>query len=198
MRRVKILILLIVLPFGGCNKRRSAANAAFTGDVRIVAPFAQPSVNNGHIFLSNGRLRVELGPMVLVYIVKQGKGWEMFPQLKQYVEIGEKQISTYLPSLTNGSPCLNSERPAQCKMLRRESVSGRQATKWLLVNQHSVPVYLWTDDQIGIALRWQIENVTYEVSGIREGSVADKAFELPAGYTLAPEKWRETFGSGSK
>lgn len=133
--------------------------------------------------------------MVTVYIVDQKKGWEMFSQSKQYVVIGEKQVSTYLPALTDGSPCPNSLRPTQCKMLAKENVRGRQATKWLLVNQHGEPVHLWTDDQLGIALRWEIENVTYEVSGVHETNVADNMFELPGGYAQAPGTWKQTFGS---
>jgi hypothetical protein len=164
----------------------------------MVTPFAQPSVLDGHVFLSNGRLRVEFGPMVTVYLANEQRGWLMFPAMRQYVDIGEKQVSTYLPHLTNGSPCPNSERPNECGMLGRESVGGRQATKWRLVNQHGEPVYLWTDDQIGLALRWKIENVTYEVARIHETSVADNMFQLPGGYEQAPETWRQTFGAAPK
>jgi hypothetical protein len=84
--------------------------------------------------------------MVTVYLANEQRGWLMFPEMRQYVDIGEKQVSTYLPHLTNRSPCPNSERPKECSMLGRESVGGRQATKWQLVNQHGEPVYLWTDD----------------------------------------------------
>jgi hypothetical protein len=119
----------------------------------------------------------------------------MFPDSKEYVDVEEKQVSTYLPPLTNGSPCPKSDHPLECKMLAKETLGGRQGTKWLLVNQHGEPVYLWTDDQLGIALRWEIENVTYEVSGVHEAKIADNMFRLPDGYTQAPESWRQTFGS---
>jgi hypothetical protein len=83
-------------------------------------------------------------------------------------------------------------------MVVREQLGGRQATKWLLVNQHGEPVYLWTDDQLGIALRWEIENVTYEVTGIHETDATEKMFEVPAGYTEVPPKWKEAFSAVSK
>jgi hypothetical protein len=67
-------------------------------------------------------------------------------------------------------------------MLGKEIVGGRQANKWSRVNQRGEPVYLWTDDQLGIALRLEIENVTYEVSGIRQRKIANSMFELPGDY----------------
>jgi hypothetical protein len=120
--------------------------------------------------------------MAVVYIISQKKGWQMFPQLKQYLDIGEKQVSTYLPEMTNGSPCRASAAPSECKMVGKENINGRKATKWELVNQHGVHIYLWTDDQLKIAVRWHIENVTYDLTGIHEGSVPDSMFELPRGY----------------
>jgi hypothetical protein len=194
MRKVSFLIWSLALPFGSCRKP-ATPGAAFAADFRMTTPFTQPAVHEGQLYLSNGRLRAEFGSLVTVYIVSQHKGWQMFPDLKQYLDVGEKQVSTYLPPLTNGSPCPKSERPADCKMLRKEVLGGRQSTKWLLVNQHGEPVYLWTDDQLGIALRWEIENTTYEVSGIREAKIADDMFSLPAGYSQAPESWRRALGS---
>jgi hypothetical protein len=36
-------------------------------------------ITEGKLYLSKGRLRVDLGPMVDVYIVEKKKGWRMFP-----------------------------------------------------------------------------------------------------------------------
>jgi hypothetical protein len=121
--------------------------------------------------------------MADVYIIEQKKGWRMFPEIKQYFDIEEKQVSTYLPHMTNGSPCPAAEIPSACKMVEKENIGGRSATKWEIVNQHGVHVYLWTDDKLEVAVRWHIENVTYDLSGIHEGSFPDSMFELPAGYS---------------
>jgi hypothetical protein len=133
--------------------------------------------------MSNGRLRVDLGVMTDVYIVAQKKGWRIFTAGKQYSYIGEKQVSMYLPPMSNGSPCPNSHIPMSCKMLAKENVDGRPATKWEAMNQHGERVFLWTDDELEVALRLEIENVTYELRNIREGRVPDSMFELPADYT---------------
>jgi hypothetical protein len=50
------------------------------------------------------------------------------------------------------------------------------------VNQHGVRVYLWTDDELEVAIRWHIENVTYDLTGIHEDAIPDTMFELPPGY----------------
>lgn len=133
--------------------------------------------------MSNGRLRIDLGPMTDIYIVAQKKGWRLFAAEKQYSNIGEKQVSTYLPSMSNGSPCPNSRIPSSCKMLAKENVDGRPATKWEAMNQHKEGVLLWTDDKLELALRLEIENVTYELQNIREAHLPDSMFELPADYT---------------
>src|SRR5580698_3318709 len=106
---MRVLILAaILLPAlaTGCNKKTAAAaQPAFTADVRVVTPFTQPPVRTGKLYMSKGKLRVELGPMTDVYLVDQKRGWRMFPDSRSYVGIGEAQVSTYLPRMTNGSPC---------------------------------------------------------------------------------------------
>jgi hypothetical protein len=192
MLKARLLLLLLpcLLSFGGCNRKR---NAEFTGDIRLVTPFTQPSVHTGKLYMSKGRLRVELSPMVIVYIANQQKGWEMFPEIKQYFDIEQKQVSIYFPPMTNGSPCPNSGTPSACKMVGKENIEGRSATKWEMMNQHAELVYLWTDDKLEIPVRWHIENVTYELTGIHQGEFPNKMFELPTGYTKFPAAWSKGF-----
>ena len=183
MRKVVLLLVLPVLLLSGCNKKSTNSQSEFSGDIQMVTPFGtEKPIRDGKLYMSKGRLRVDLGSMVDVYIVEQKKGWRMFPELKQYFDIGEKQVSTYLSRMTNGSPCPASQRPSECKMVGKENVGGRSATKWELVNQHGVHIYLWTDDKLEVAVRWHIENVTCDLTGIHEGAVPDDLFELPPGY----------------
>jgi hypothetical protein len=182
MRKVFLLLVLPLLLLSG-SKKPVNSQSEFSADIQMITPFATDRpTRNGKLYMSKGRLRVDLGSMVDVYIVEQKKGWRIFPELKQYFDIGEKQVSTYLPHMTNGSPCPASERPSECKMVGKENVEGRSATKWELVNQHGVHVYLWTDDKLEVAVRWHIENVTYDLTGIHEGTVPDNMFEVPPGY----------------
>jgi len=183
MRKVVLLSVLPALLFSGCNKKSANSQPEFLANIHMVTPFVtERPTTDGKLYMSKGRLRVDLGSMVDVYIVEQKKGWRMFPELKQYFDIGEKQVSTYLPPMTDGSPCPASEHPSACKMVGKEIIEGRSATRWELVNQHGEHIYLWTDDKLGIAVRWHIENVTYDATGIHEGTVADSMFEVPTGY----------------
>ena len=183
MRRVVLLFVFPALLLSGCTKKSANSQSEFSADIRIITPFAtEKPTTDGKLYMSKGRLRVDLGPMVDVYMVEQKKGWRMFPELKQYFDIREKQVSTYLPTMSDGSPCPASERPSECRIVGKEKIEGRSATKWELVNQHGVHIYLWTDDKLGIAVRWHIENVTYDLTGIHEGAVPDSMFELPPGY----------------
>jgi hypothetical protein len=183
MSKVVLLFVLPALLLSGCNKKSANSQSDFSADILMVTPFAtERPTRDGKLYMSKGRLRVDLGPMVDVYIVEQKKGWRMFPDLKQYFDIGEKQVSTYLPPMSDGSPCPASERPSACKMVGKENIGGRSATKWELVNQHGVHIYLWTDDKLEVAVRWHIENVTYDLTGIHEGALQDSMFELPGGY----------------
>ena len=182
MRKVILLFVLAAIPLAGCNRKSAQSQPEFEADIRMVTP---PNINgkmDGKLYMSKGRLRVELGPMALVYIVDQKRGWQMFPESKEYFDIGEKQVSTFLLHMTNGSPCPAAELPSACKMVGKENIDGRSATKWEVVNQHGVPVYLWTDDQLEVPVRWHIENVTYDLTGIHESSFPDNMFELPPGY----------------
>jgi hypothetical protein len=183
MRKVFLMMVLLTFLLLGCKRKSAHSPPEFTADIRIIAPFvADGSTMDGKLYMSKGRLRVDFGSMVDIYIVEQKKGWTMFPKLKQYFDIGEKQVSTYLPPMTNGSPCPASERPLECKMVGREKVGGRSAMKWELVNRHGVHVFLWTDDKLAVAVRWHIENVTYDLTGINESAVPDDMFEVPPGY----------------
>jgi len=184
IRNLVYLFVLLPLLFVGCHKKSANLQPGFAAQIRMVTPFVTDKpTTNGKLYMSKGRLRVELGPMADVYIIEQKKGWRIFPELKQYFEIGEKQVSTYLPHMTNGSPCPTAEHPSACKMIRKETIEGRSTTEWELVNEHGESVYLWTDDKLAVAVRWHIENVTYDLTDIHNDEVPDSMFELPSGYT---------------
>ena len=183
MRKLVHLFVVPVLLLTGCNKRPGTSPAEFEGDIHMITPFVTDKpITEGKLYLSKGRLRVDLGPMVEVYTVEKKKGWRMFPELREYGDIGAQQVSTFLLPMTNGSPCPGAEFPAACKMAGKERIDGRPATKWELVNQHGERIYLWTDDRFEVPVRWYIENVRYYLTGIHEVSVPDSMFDLPPGY----------------
>jgi hypothetical protein len=185
MPKAVLLLVLLAPLLPGCNRKSANSQPQFTADIHMVTPFASgPPTADGKLYMSKGRLRVEFDDaMTDVYITEQRRGWRMFPKSKQYFEIGEKQVRTYLPRMTNGSPCPPAELPSACRMVGKENIGGRSASKWELVNQHGENIYLWTDDKLEVAVRWHIENVTYDLTGIHEVSIPESMFELPPGYS---------------
>ena len=166
------MLLLVFVATTGCNKKSADRVSDFVANVRVVTPFA--GTMDGKLYLRNRHLRVDLGSMSDVYDGNQEKGWRILRDSKQYMNIDWKDVSTYMPEMTNGSPCSRSEQPSACKMVSKESINNRPATKWELLNQHDERVYLWTDDEAEIPVRWQIENVTYEATDIHAAAVPDR------------------------
>jgi len=179
--RTLTLLSLIVIVTAACNKKSSVQSSGFTANVRIVTPLA--GTVNGKLYLSKRRLRVDLGPMSEVFDANQEKGWRTIQDSKQYMNIGWKDVSTYLPPMRDGSPCWRAERPSACKMVGKETIDGRPTTKWEFWNQQGEHFYLETDDEAEIAVRWQVQNVTYEATDVRAAVVAESLFELPSDYT---------------
>lgn len=179
MRTIACVLLCACLLTISCKGQAVDPKGGFTADIHIKTPFAGNI--DGKIYLKNDHLRVDAGE-VMVFDVAQGNGSAFFPENKQYWDIGWKDISTFLPHRKNGSPCAYSDNPTSCKADGKERIEGLSATKWQLVNKVGRQVYLWSDDETGIALRWQIETVTYTVDNIKTEKLPDTLFELPADY----------------
>lgn len=179
MRKMGILLILLLVL--GCHRKSDDSRAQFAADVRMESPFAGPL--SGKLYVSKGRIRAEMGPIVDVYDTNQKRGWRILIQEKVYTKVPERDVLTYIPGLLSGSPCATVEVPSGCKMVGKGEIQGRAATRWELVNRRGVRVSLWTDDKLHIALLWHIENVTYEATNIQERAVPESMFELPTGYT---------------
>ena len=179
--RTLSLLTLIVIVTTACTKRSSVQGSGFAANVRIVTPSA--GTVNGKLYLSKRRLRVDLGPISEVFDANQGKGWRTLEDSKQYTNIGWKDVSTYMPPMTNGSPCSRAEQPSACRMVGKETIHGRPTTKWEFSNHDGKHFYLETDDEAEIAVRWQVQNVTYEATDLRAAVVPESLFELPSDYT---------------
>ena len=179
--RTLTLLSLIVIVTTACNKRFSLQGSGFTANVRIVTP--STGTVNGKLYLSKRRWRVDLGPISEVFDANQGKGWRTLEDSKQYTNIGWKDVSTYMPPVANGSPCSRAEPPSACKLVGKATSNGRATTKWEFWNQQGEHFYLETDDEAEIAVRWQVQNVTYEATDVRAAVVAESLFELPSDYT---------------
>jgi hypothetical protein len=107
-----------------------------------------------------------------------------------YWELGSKDLSTYVPVMANGSLCQNTQVPSACKLVGTEQLGGRMANKWDVWNPRGFHVYYWTDDKLAITLRCEIGSTLYEVKNLRDATVEENLFELPAGYRHYEGAWK--------
>lgn len=194
MRPRIVFFFLLAAIASGCRSKPTDSQNGVTANVEILN--APGGTMSGKLYLRNGHMRVDFGSMADVYDIGEKKGWRIFPDSKRYTKIGAKDVSTYAPEMTDGSPCAHAIQPAACKKIGSELIQGRPTTKWGALNQHGAQIYLWTDNQLGIAVRWQIESVSYQATGIRKSTDLSAAlFQLPPGYTEMPARLSVPSGS---
>ncbi|MGA2991646.1 MAG: hypothetical protein ABSD88_14315 [Candidatus Korobacteraceae bacterium] len=136
----------------------------------------------GTIYVGKDRLRLDWGVIADVFDLNKRRGWRIAPRTKTYNDLFNKDLSTFAPEMTNGSLCPNATVPSKCKLLGAEQRDGRTVQKWDLWDPRGYHVYYWTDEKLGITIRYELGTITYEVKNLRDMVVPDSIFELPAGY----------------
>jgi len=188
MRRISVLLLLLALLVMGCHRK---AADAFTADIVMDTHVPGAPRLTGKLYLGNGHLRADWGQFADVFDLQQRKGWRVITSAHAYQELGSKDLSTYAPEMVNGSPCPHAQVPPACKLIGNESIEGRAAKKWDVYNPNGFHVYFWTDDALGLTLRMAMgDDISYEAKNLREQSVAESMFELPAGYEKLDRPFR--------
>ena len=180
--RETLVLLPVLLLLAGCNRNNIHAGDSVTADVTTDASAALGSKLTGKLYLSNGRLRIDWGEFADVFDLAKRTGWRIPAFSKVYVNLSDKDLSTYAPQITNGSLCPYAQVPSMCKLVGRQEVNGRIANKWDVWNPRGFHVYFWTDDALPITLRCDIGETRYEVKNLRKATLNSSMFELPAGY----------------
>lgn len=175
------LWILILLSGLACTRNGTDAKSSFTADAVMNGGFPGAPRLTGKLYLSDGHVRIDWGVFADVFDLSQRKGWRILPQ-HAYQDLGDKDLTTYAPEMTNGSICPHANLPSACKLAGKEEMNGRMASKWDVLNPRGFHVYFWTDDKLQIALRCDIGEPVYNVTNLREASVDKTLFELPAGY----------------
>jgi len=184
-----LLLFSLVVLLTGCNRNAVHASDSFTADVTMDARAATGNRLIGKLYLSNGRLRIDWGAFADIFDLRKRTGWRIFDSSKTYMDLADKDLSTYAPEMTNGSLCPHTQVPSACKLVGKEGINGRVANKWDVWNPRGFHVYYWTDDKLAITLRCEIGETTYEAKNLRNNPFTDSMFELPAGYEKAERRW---------
>ncbi len=175
------LLALVVLLTLACTRAATDAKDSFTADAVMNGGFPDAPRLTGKLYLSDGHLRVDWGVFADVFDLRKRKGWRILPQ-HTYMDLADKDLTTYAPEMTNGSICPHADVPSDCKLVGKEEINGRMANKWDVLNPRGFHVYFWTDDKFQIALRCEIGVPVYNVTNLREAPVDKTMFELPAEY----------------
>jgi hypothetical protein len=186
----KLVLLPLLLLLIGCNRNAGHATDSVTADVIMDARVATGNRLTGKLYLSNGRLRVDWGVFADVFDLKKRTGWRILESSKTYMDLADKDLSTFAPEMTNGALCPHTQVPSACKLVGKEEVNGRVSNKWDVWNPRGFHVYYWTDDKLAITLRCEIGETTYEAKNLRNAPLRDAIFELPAGYERADRPWK--------
>jgi hypothetical protein len=119
-----ILLVTVV----GCSRRNTSS--AFTADISTASAVPGMPALSGKLYVSGKHLRADWGQFADVFDMQQRKGWRIVTAAHSYQELGGKDLSTYAPEMTNGSPCPHAQVPSACKLVGSEAMEGRPAKKW--------------------------------------------------------------------
>lgn len=188
MRPCLALIAIFAVAVLGCHRQKTRS---FTADISTASTVPGMPGLSGKLHMSGNHLRADWGQFADVFDIQQRTGWRVIPAAHGYQELGTKDLSTYAPEMTNGSPCPNAQVPSACKLVGSEVMDGRTARKWDVYSPNRYHVYFWTDAALNITLRMAIgDAASYEVKNLRHDSVPDSMFELPAGYQKLDRPFR--------
>ncbi len=193
MSRVHWLAVTLVFSLSilsGCRGHGSGASS-LTADIATGTTVRGVPSLSGKLYVKGNRLRADWGQMTDVFDLKRRKGWRILAGTKFYEELGSKDLSTYAPEMTDGSICPHAQVPSACELVGHEFIEGRPATKWDVYNPKGFHVYFWTDNALGVTLRMSMGDAAhYQATNLRNDTVPDSLFELPAGYEKADSPHR--------
>jgi hypothetical protein len=177
-------LLLLV----GCHRKET--ESSFTADINMSSTVPGMGTLSGKLYLGGSHLRADWGQFADVFDLRERKGWRIIPP-HSYQDLVSKDLSTYAPEMTDGSPCPHAQVPSACKLVSTEVMNGREAKKWDIYSPSGFHVFFWTDKALGITLRMAIgDAASYEVKDLRGHTVSESLFELPAGYQKLDRSFR--------
>jgi hypothetical protein len=144
----------------------------------------------GKIFVKDKKIRQEVTEEgeLQIMIIRPDKSltWMLTPGEKVYIEIPyDSESQTIEP--------WSAEREKEAKSLGEESLNGHPTKKFETVDEGEKAVF-WVSKKLSFPIKIEDSESVMEYKNIKEGSVPDSQFEIPAGYekmampTVSPEK----------
>jgi hypothetical protein len=154
MQTLRTLVLAFVVAASPllAAAQMPSSDAEFAADFVQSGPGGQSS--EGRIYVSEGRMRIEMQDGEIVQIVDPtaGRSYVVFPERKQYME---QRLPAQAAGSESMSPCAG--RPGwTCKKVGTKKLFGRKAEHWVFEGERegrSVVEHHWIDAERGLALK---------------------------------------------
>jgi hypothetical protein len=159
----------------------------FSADLVIQPKGDEPMT--GKIFVKGEKVRQETSEEgeTQIMIIRPDKKitWMITPEEKTYMEMPYQSEDKTFEEWT-------AEKEKKAKLLGEETASGLPCKKFETV-EDGEKTYFWISSQFAFPIKVEDAEVTMEYKNIKEDSIPDSLFELPAGYEkmsmpIVPEK----------
>ncbi len=152
------------------------AAVEFSADMVIVPKGEEPM--KGKIFVKGDKIRQETieEDETQIMIIRPDKKltWMITPDEKSYMEMPYQSTDKTFEEWT-------AEKEKNAKFLGEETVSGMPCRKYEIMEDGEKTV-LWISKQFPFPIKVEDSEVTMEYKNIKQGSLEDTLFEVPAGY----------------
>jgi hypothetical protein len=132
----------------------------------------------GKIFVKDKKIRQEVTEEgeLQIMIIRPDKSltWMLTPQEKVYIEIPyDSESQTIEP--------WSAEREKGAKLLGEETLNGHPTKKFETIDEGEKAIF-WVSKKLSFPIKIEDSESVMEYKNIKEGSVPDSQFDIPAGY----------------
>lgn len=187
MKNARFAIVFLSFALALFGLLGSASALEFSADM-IVQPKGDEPMT-GKIYVKGEKVRQETTEEgdTQIMIIRPDKKvtWMITPEEKSYMEMPYQSEDKTFEEWT-------AEKEKNAKLLGEETVSGLACKKYESIEDGET-TFFWIAKQFPFPIKVEDAEVIMEYKNIKEGSVPDSLFELPAGYEkmsmpVLPEK----------
>lgn len=169
--RLVAVVVLCIFGFSGLS-----VAAEFSADFVVKAQGESDIV--GKIFVKGNKVRQEMTEdgetQILIIRPDKNLTWMVTPEEKMYMEIPYQSDGWSFEDWS-------AEKEKNAKYLGEETVAGMPSKKYETVEDGEKTTF-WVSKKLSFPIKVQDSETTMEYKNIKEGSIPDSQFEIPAGF----------------
>ncbi|MEN6437531.1 MAG: DUF4412 domain-containing protein [Syntrophobacter sp.] len=187
MKNMRFAIVFLSFALAFFSLLGTVSAVEFSADM-VIQPKGDEAMT-GKIFVKGEKVRQETTEEgeTQIMIIRPDKKvtWMLTPEEKTYMEMPYQSEDKTFEEWT-------AEKEKNAKLLGEETVSGLACKKYESIEDGETTLF-WIAKQFPFPIKVEDAEVTMEYKNIKEGSVPDTLFDLPAGYQkmsmpIVPEK----------